>query len=126
MSSLGKIFVFEKNAKQMHKFIDHLEAKGFITFGSDNIYQFLRYAKEINPDLIIMNMPTDFNATEQTWQTIEKSLCKESCPQIYINTLPRWTENSSVHYYEFNSSEDIDEEHIMDILNHMPPQKYFN
>lgn len=122
MSSLGKIFVYEKNTQNLHTYIDKLELRGFITFGTDNLYQLLAYSKQINPDVVIMNLPDDFDADKNTWDKVEESLCYNACPQIYINSQRDFAHRPSFHYYDF-SSDEINEEQINDILTNIRQQK---
>lgn len=123
MSSLGKIFIYEQNFHNFKQYANHLEAQGFLTFGTDNLYLFLKYSEQINPDIVIMNLPEKFNANEQTWQTIENSLCKQSCPQIFINSQRKFSHQPAFHYYDFKTK-DVLEEQIIDILRHTPKQQF--
>ena len=59
---------------------------GFDYYQTDNIYQFLRYAKEAKPDVAVLNFKDDFNNDYQMMNEIYGSLCEKNiCPKIYLN-----------------------------------------
>lgn len=115
MAALGKIFVYEENGKQTSLIRDDLEKRGFFVFSSNNLFQFLQYAHEINPDIVIMHFPENFQTEAQDWQTITKKLCHQFCPQIYINSFLPAENFSMLHSVNF-TSENIKPEQILAIL----------
>lgn len=125
MSVLGKIFVYEEDIQNLRHYIGKLEKFGFAAFGTDNLYQFLKYSEQINPDIVIMNLPEDFNADSKTWEQMESSLCQNRCPQIYINADHGFNHKPAFHYYDFNSA-DISQEQINNILENFTDRKYLN
>lgn len=79
------MMIFEdepKNAVYYEGFLN----KGFNLFACSNIYQFLRYAKEIKPDVVVMNFSPAFENNSDMMREIKQALCNEDvCPQIYLN-----------------------------------------
>lgn len=59
MDKLGKIFMLDDDIFFLNLYHDVLEKRGFDIFTTTNAYQFLMYAKEIRPDIFILdiNMP---------------------------------------------------------------------
>lgn len=59
MSSLGKIFMLDDDGIILDLYKELFEAKGYEVFATTNAYQMLIYAREINPDIFILdvNMP---------------------------------------------------------------------
>lgn len=115
MTALGKIFVYDQNGKQTALIRDDLEKRGFFVFSSTNLFQFLQYAREVNPDIVIMNFPENFQTDAQDWQTIMQKLCHQTCPQIYVNSLLPANSSSALHTINF-ASDSIKPEQILAIL----------
>lgn len=59
MDSLGKIFMLDDDGIILDLYKELLEAKGYEVFATTNAYKLLLYAKEISPDIFILdvNMP---------------------------------------------------------------------
>lgn len=59
MDKLGKVFMLDDDKLLLEMYKTLLEGRGFEVFTTDNAYKFLLYAKEIRPDLFIVdiNMP---------------------------------------------------------------------
>ncbi|MEE6208237.1 MAG: hypothetical protein VZR95_09315 [Alphaproteobacteria bacterium] len=55
-SPYGKVFLYNDNKFALGAFDDFFTSRSLKMFGSDNLYQLIRYAKEINPDLLIFNL----------------------------------------------------------------------
>lgn len=125
MPHLGKIFVYEQDIRSLHQYLGKLEKQGFAAFGTDNLYQLLKYSEQVHPDIVIMNLPEEFNADSQTWQKVENSLCQEKCPQIYINTEQKFSHQPSFHYYNFDSAH-VTLDQIDQILKNLPRQNYLH
>lgn len=124
MTSLGKIFIYENDANQIDKYVQDIEAQGFFTFGTDNLYKFLKYSEEVNPDVVIMNFSSNFEADDKTWVDIEKSLCRSKCPQIYINARTS-SKNPAFHYTDFVGNT-INKNQILNILSKRTNHTYLH
>lgn len=59
MDSLGKIFMLDDDGIILDLYKELFEAKGYEVFATTNAYKLLLYAKEISPDIFILdvNMP---------------------------------------------------------------------
>lgn len=59
MDKLGKIFMLDDDIFFLNLYHDLLEKRGFDVFTTTNAYQFLMYAKEVHPDVFVLdvNMP---------------------------------------------------------------------
>lgn len=59
MDKAGKVFMLDDDVIILNLYHDLLEAKGYDVFTTDNAYKFLLYAKEMLPDIFILdlNMP---------------------------------------------------------------------
>ncbi len=115
MSHLGKIFIYEQNPETLNQFAAHLESQGFFAFGTDNIYLLLKYAASVAPDVVIMNMPHDFEADNTFWKIMHENLCHEKCPQIFINAKPPKEDDNSFYYTDFHSKS-VPEGQILDLI----------
>ncbi|MBE6450458.1 MAG: hypothetical protein E7016_00660 [Alphaproteobacteria bacterium] len=125
MSNLGKIFIYEKTPEQLEKYRHHFETNGFFTFGTDNLYFLTQYAKEINPDIIIINLPLSIKLSNEAFIELEEKLCQaKSCPQIYINYQLPYRHKPQFHYWNFDT-QDLNYEQILQIINDSN-KKYLN
>ena len=52
----GKVFLYNDNKLPLSAFDDFFNSRSFKMFSSDNLYQLIRYAREISPDLLIFDM----------------------------------------------------------------------
>lgn len=116
MTTLGKIFIYENDISNIRQYVSNLEAQGFYTFGTDNLYKLLKYSEQVNPDVVIMNFPQNFEADSKTWSSIENSLCHSKCPEVYINSVENFGDKPSFHYHDFHADK-INEDQILTILN---------
>lgn len=59
MERSGKVFMLDDDLVSLDVFRDLFNARGYEIFATDNSYKFLLYAKEIRPDIFILdvNMP---------------------------------------------------------------------
>lgn len=59
---------------------------GFSYYQTDNIYLFLRYAKEAKPDVVMMDFEDDFNCDRGLMGELKKNLCESDvCPRIFLS-----------------------------------------
>ena len=62
---------------------------GFEWYQTDNIYRFLKYAKEAKPEVAYMHFDDDFNSDSSLMKEIKEALCVEDvCPRIFLNPPP--------------------------------------
>lgn len=81
---MALIMVFSNKEQAMCRQITR-EA-GFDCYQTDNIYQFLCYAKEAKPDVVMMHFSADFNTDSKMMEEIKKALCENNvCPRIFLN-----------------------------------------
>ena len=117
MSYLGKIFIYEKNPDDLKYYESDFRRNGFFVFGTNNLYLLTQYAKEMKPDIVIINLPQSLHPDDNTFNNIEESLCNtENCPDIYINT--DWNFKHKDEFHSFNFiSEDLTPEQIFNVVN---------
>lgn len=101
-----KVFIYEKNVQKLQRYVHELEDDGFLPFVSNNLYQFLQYAGEMNPDIVIMNIDKDFHSDTNVWKKVEEKLCyKDKCPQVFLNTSQEFKNKQYFHHFMFNDDE---------------------
>ena len=117
MSYLGKIFIYEKNPDDLKYYESDFRRNGFFVFGTNNLYLLTQYAKEMKPDIVIINLPQSLHPDDNTFKNIEESLCNtDNCPDIYINT--DWNFKHKDEFHSFNFiSEDLTPEQIFNVVN---------
>ena len=123
MSDLGKIFIYEKNLHHLHQLIADLELHGFYTFGTNNLFALIQYAKEVKPDIMVINLPVKQTRSEEDISKIEATVCKNGCPDIYINQNISHNRMSKFHTWNFNT-EDITNEQLLTIIKNTEAKKY--
>ena len=64
----ANIFYFDARRGVQSAFTDIFDNKALKTFTTDNLYQFLRYARELSPNVMILNLS---NGDRQTFSTVQ-------------------------------------------------------
>ena len=73
-SDFGHIFVYN-NTSQNEPGLQNILFSGiYDTFTTDNIYQFLQYAKELTPDVMIFNLDDEKKPSEETAATFNQQV----------------------------------------------------
>jgi len=81
---MALMMIFSNKKEKQYRVLG--ENMGFDCFQTDNIYQFLKYAKEAKPDVVMMKFPKKFYVSQELMEELKRSLCKENiCPPIYLN-----------------------------------------
>ena len=125
MSELGKIFIYEKNLDQLNQLIENLKLRGFYTFGTDNLYALVQYAKEVHPDIVVINLPSNHTLSEEDICKLEKNICQTECPDIYINQNINSEHISKFHNWNF-SAESITDEQLLEIITSIKNKSYLH
>lgn len=124
MSDLGKIFIYEKNPDTLKYYESDFRRNGFFVFGTNNLYLLTQYAKEMKPNIVIINLPQSLHPDDNTFKNIEESLCNtENCPDIYINSNWNFEHKDEFHLLNF-ISEDLTPEQIFNVVNHSSLTKH--
>ena len=79
-SNFRHIFVYNNTEQNIAALKNILSYDVYKTFFTDNIYQFLQYAKELTPDLMIFNLDDEKKYSEETYESFAK--------QINLTTFP--------------------------------------
>ena len=66
---LGKVFLYNENKASLSNFDDFFADRSLQMFGSDNLYHIIKYAREINPDMMIFSIQ---NECEKTFSPISQ------------------------------------------------------
>lgn len=124
MSALGTILIYDSNPSFERQHADFLRAQGFITFETDNLYRFLKYAEKLLPDLVLLRLPPELD-DPNTFKQIEQSLCAHRCPTVYTNAAAHFSKPNSFHYYDFTAAQ-TDQEQIAALLRTEPASERLN
>lgn len=61
---------------------------GFEYYQTDNIYQFLRYAKEAKPEVVMIDFEDGFNCDGLLMNELKNNLCENDvCPRIFLSRI---------------------------------------
>lgn len=80
------ILYYDTRRGMQSAFTDIFENGAFKTFTTDNIYQFVRYARELLPDVIILNLSNSDRQTAAAVQSFEKEAATHNLPLIVIKS----------------------------------------
>jgi len=78
------IFYYDARRGVQSAFNDIFENKALKTFTSDNIYRFLRYAEELAPEVMILNLSNDDRQISAIIQTLENKLKTDDFPIVVL------------------------------------------
>src|SRR5574344_1616713 len=74
MEKSGRVFMLDDDMIVLNLYHDLLESQGYDVFTTNNAYKFLLYAKEIIPDVLVL----DINMPEVTGWEIVRRISKEN------------------------------------------------
>lgn len=83
-SYFGRVFAYDTNKTRLENFRCIFENRGFLLFGTDNIYQLLRYTNEIKPDVIIFHVDEDYNPIRASISRLVDELNSDSPYPIVV------------------------------------------
>jgi PleD family two-component response regulator len=96
----GNIFYFDARRDTRAAFVDIFANKALQTFASDNIYQFLRYAKELLPNVMILNLSDSDEQTAAALKNFETQAAATHFPIIVIKARNEaFTVNPRIAHY---------------------------
>ena len=122
---MAMMMIFEDEPQGQYDYEKFLE-KGFNLYACSNIYQFLKYAKEVKPDVVIMNFSPKFRNDLTMMNKIKDMLCNNNiCPQIYLNAPKNF--EGEIFFEEVDFKNGSAEKRLMrQLLNLKTEQKYKN
>ena len=81
---MALMMIFSSKNRETYK--NEAIRSGFDFYQTDNIYLFLKYAKEAKPEVVMMDFEDDFNCDDLLMTEIKKNLCENNvCPRIFFN-----------------------------------------
>lgn len=83
-ANFGNLYFYDQQLEFLTAFADIYDNRELRTFGSDNLYELTLYAKELPPDLMIMNLQHQYNPAE-TVNTFMNRIPHADFPIIVIN-----------------------------------------
>lgn len=96
---LGKVFLYNENKSPLSAFDDFFADRSLQMFGSDNLYHMIKYAREINPDMMIFSIQSEPEKTFSAVEHFEENIMVQY-PVIVIRNddIPFKTYSSVAHY----------------------------
>lgn len=118
-SNMGNVFFYDTERSYLSAFADIFNNKSFNTFTTDNLYQLLRYAKEITPDVMIFNL-SDFGSPDaQTLEMLKTLTTGKNFPIIVLQSpLKRRDSHPRIAHY---LTMPADYEKLVDIIESYGP-----
>lgn len=83
-SASGRIFVYDDNRTELMALRNVLESHNLEMFGTDNVYQLLQYADEINPDVMVFDIADDYTPATATLKHFGQEIHPERYPIIVL------------------------------------------
>ncbi|MBQ8481750.1 MAG: hypothetical protein IJ532_04385 [Alphaproteobacteria bacterium] len=123
-SDFGHIFVYNNTEQNLAVLQNVLSSGIYQTFTTGNIYQFLQYAKELSPDLMIFNLDDEKKYSEETGASFNQQIRLTNFPIVL--TKPhnqKFSVHSRVAHYihlplEIAKLQDIMESYCLGHKNH--------
>lgn len=123
-SNFGHIFIYNNTEQNIEVLHNLLSSKVYKTFTTGNVYQFLQYAKELYPNVIIFNLDDEKKRSEETTNSFEQQISLTDFPIVL--TKPhnqKFTTNSRIAHYihlplEIAKLRDIVESYCLGNKNH--------
>ena len=93
-TNIGNVFYFDPSHGIRSAFNDLFDDKSLQTFTTDNLYQFLRYSREMIPSVMVFNLSGSNN---QTLEIIKNFANKPDSEQYPIIVIRGQNENFEIH-----------------------------
>lgn len=85
-TNISNIFYFDAQRGMQSAFNDIFTHQSVQTFTTDNIYQFLRYARELPPDAMILNLCNSDHHTISSFKSLEHEISSDKYPVIVMKS----------------------------------------
>lgn len=98
--SLGHIFIYDDNRSRLQAFRNFFAKENLQIFGTDNLYQLLKYAGEITPDILIFSFKENSRTGAVVLEHFGREINPHAYPVIVIKpqTEPFHTHPDIAHY----------------------------
>ena len=83
-----KILVVDDEPQIVHLLSARLKASGYETYGANDSYQCIKMTKEVNPDLILLDMKMPAGGGIQAFNNLKSSIYTQDIPVIFITAYP--------------------------------------
>lgn len=81
-SGFGHVFVYNNTTQNTAILQGILDSDAYKTFSTNNVYQFLQYAKGLTPDIMILNLDDAKKHSEETTQSFDRQIAATSYPIV--------------------------------------------
>lgn len=123
-SDFGQVFVYNNTGQNAAMLQSFLYSGVYKTFNTANIYQFLQYAKELTPNVMIFNLDDEKKLSEETTESFNTQINFTSYPIVLTkpHTQKFSTHKRIAHYIhlplELAKLQDIVESYCIGHKNH--------
>lgn len=83
-----KILIVDDEPQIVHLLSQRLKASGFETYGANDSYQCIKMARDILPDLILLDMKMPAGGGIQAFNNLKSSMYTQNIPIIFITAYP--------------------------------------
>ncbi len=83
-----KILVVDDEPQIVRLLIQRLKVNGYETFAANDSYQCIKMAREVKPDLILLDMKMPAGGGIHAFNTLKSSIYTSSIPVIFITAYP--------------------------------------
>lgn len=123
-ANFGHVFVFDNTGQKIPVLQNMFSSGAYKIFQTGNVYQFLQYAKEITPDVMIFNLDDEKKYSEETLESFNRQVNLTGYPIVL--TKPhnqKFVSHPRVAHYihlplEMSKLSDIVESYCMGHKNH--------
>lgn len=111
MRKLGSICIFSEDNELLYEQPSRLADKGYLVFSTSNAYKFVRYARELQPDLIVVDIDAKALQDEKVLSYLRKYRQRATKPVLLIGSKLDRCYKGVAHYaqkpYALHNFDDI-------------------
>lgn len=123
-SNFGHVFVYDNTEHELPVLQNILSSGFYRTFSTGNMYQFLQYAKEVTPDLVIFNLDDNSKYSSETLESFNKQIKMTNYPIVLTKPQnQKFSAHPQVAHYihlplEITKLQDVIESYCLGNKNH--------
>lgn len=111
MKYLGIVCIFSEDATLLYEQSKRLSDKNYLVFATSNIYKFVKYVKELQPDIMVFDMDARALIDRRVWAFLRKHSTLDHKPVLMVGKHLDRCYNGIAHYevkpYAIKNFDDI-------------------
>ena len=100
MSNIGTVCIFSEDTHLLYEQAAYLTDKSYLVFTTPNIYKFVRYVRELQPNLLIFDMDASALSDERILNYLRRYYSQSYCPILLLGTVLDKCYRGIAHYVQ--------------------------